>query len=216
MDPIKENVLIPGGEFLMGAGDGGRTEQPVHSIWLDAFYLDRTEVPNAVYETFDPAYRRSRQSACDRCPATRLSWFDADAFCRSRGKRLPTEAEWEKAARGPRGWDYSFAATADLSKGRFGRSLTAGPVTVDALEPNGYGLHNMSGNVWEWVNGWFDETYYQNSPPRNPKGPGEGFRKIVRGGSWYNAAYYVHTGMRFGLEPHVKLASLGFRCARDS
>ncbi len=212
--PSPDEVLIPAGEFRMGTEDGTAAERPVHRVWLDAFYLDRTEVSNAEYRTFDPGHRPGSASTCDACPVTRVTWFEAQAFCQHRGQRLPTEAEWEKAARGPESWDYSFAPQADPRRGRFGAPFGEGPLPVDSLSPNGYGVHHLSGNVWEWVRDWFDPSYYAKSPRRNPPGSAAGFRKGVRGGGWYNPAYYVHAGLRFRLEPHVRLSSLGFRCAR--
>ena len=205
-------VLIPAGAFLMGSEQGTDRERPVHEVWLDAFAIDRYEVSNQDYESLQPGHRRSASSACDGCPVTLVSWPEADAFCRNRGGRLPTEAEWEKAARGPAGHRFSFGPKADSRRGHFARAFTAGAVPVRTLAANGYGLHHMSGNVWEWVADWFGS--YSKGPLRNPQGRKSGFQKILRGGSWYNADYYVDAGMRFRLDPHVKLNSVGFRCAR--
>ena len=205
-------VLIPAGVFLMGSEQGTGREQPIHEVWLDAFAIDRYEVSNRDYEIFQPGHRRSASSACDLCPVTLVSWPSADAFCRNRGGRLPTEAEWEKAARGPAGHRFSFGPKADTARGHFARAFTAGTVPVRSLAGNGYGLHHMSGNVWEWVADWFGS--YTKGPLKNPQGPKTGFQKILRGGSWYNADYYVDAGMRFRLGTHVKLNSVGFRCAR--
>lgn len=211
-----DEALIPEGEFSMGSEAGTEAERPTHRVWLDAFYMDRTEVSNAAYETFYAKHRRAAASSCDQCPVTLASWFEADKYCRSLGKRLPTEAEWEKAARGPEAYDYSFASAPDEALGRYGKKISDGAVEVDALKPNGYGLHNMSGNVWEWVSDWHDPEYYKNSPAKNPQGPEKGFRKGVRGGGWYSKSYYVQTGMRFALGPKVKLTAIGFRCARGA
>lgn len=209
-------VLIPAGEFLMGTEAGGAMERPLRKVHLSAFYLDTVAVSNLRYESFAPQFQRSRSSSCDHCPATRIPWAEADRYCRLHGKRLPTEAEWEKAARGPEGWDFSFAKTADVSLGHFGRSLNTGAIAVDSLKPNGYGLYHMSGNVWEWVQDWFDAAYYQSGSTTNPRGPNSGFRKALRGGSWYNKSYYAHVGMRFALQPDTRLTSVGFRCAEDA
>lgn len=198
----------------MGTEDGTEIERPVHQVSLTAFFMDRYEVTNKEYETFQPEHQRSPYSACDQCPITNVRWHEADAYCRSRGKRLPTEAEWEKAARGQEGHDYSFGPSADPKRGNFARPRQAGAKEVSGFQPNGYALYHMSGNVWEWVNDWFDPDYYQSSPTQNPTGPDQGRRKVVRGGSWYSPAYYVHAGMRFKLAPKVKLNSIGFRCAR--
>ncbi len=211
-----QQQLIPAGKFLMGTEAGSAIERPLRKIHLSAFYLDAVAVSNLRYETFAPQYRRSRASSCDHCPATRIPWAKADRYCRQHGKRLPTEAEWEKAARGPEGWNFSFAKTADVSLGHFGRSLNTGTIPVDSLKPNGYGLYHMSGNVWEWLQDWFDTEYYQSSAMSNPRGPDTGFRKALRGGSWYNKSYYAHVGMRFALHPETRLTSVGFRCAKDA
>ncbi len=209
-------VRIAAGEFSMGTDAGTGVEAPVHTIYLDAFFIDRFEVTNEAYRAQNPDHTASPHSACGRCPATRVNWFEASAYCEAQGKRLPTEAEWEKAARGPKGWDYAFGERPDTQKGRFGRTVQAGAVPAGELGVFGYGIGHQSGNVWEWVHDWFGAAYYADSPQKNPKGPPSGFRKSVRGGSWYNAAYYVHTGMRFALKPEVKLDSVGFRCARDA
>jgi len=205
-------VLIPAGPFLMGSEQGTERERPVHEVWLDAFAIDRYEVSNRDYESFQKSHRRSASSACNLCPVTLVSWSSAEAFCQNKGGRLPTEAEWEKAARGPAGLRFSFGPEADPARGHFARAFTSGAVPVGTLSGNGYGLHHMSGNVWEWVADWFGS--YAKGPLQNPRGPDVGFQKILRGGSWYNADYYVDAGMRFRLDPRVKLNSVGFRCAR--
>ncbi len=205
-------VLIPAGPFLMGSEQGTERERPVHEVWLDAFAIDRYEVSNRDYESFQKSHRRSASSACNLCPVTLVSWSSAETFCQNKGGRLPTEAEWEKAARGPAGLRFSFGPEADPARGHFARAFTSGAVPVGTLSGNGYGLHHMSGNVWEWVADWFGS--YAKGPLQNPRGPDVGFQKILRGGSWYNADYYVDAGMRFRLDPRVKLNSVGFRCAR--
>ncbi len=205
-------VLIPAGKFMMGSYKGTYSEQPVHQVWTDAFYLDRFEVSNKDYEKLIPEAKRSHASSCDDCPVTLINWDEAKAYCENLGKRLPTEAEWEKARRGPENNNgISFAKGA-----RFGLSINAGTAPVQSPAENGYGLHHMEGNVWEWVSDWFDDNYYANSPEKNPKGPKEGYRKVVRGGSWYNDSWYLQAGMRFRLAPDSTLNSLGFRCAKNS
>lgn len=209
-----EQALIPAGEFVMGTDQGTPAEQPVHKIYLDDFYLDRFEVSNKNYEMLDPNFIRSSTSSCDDCPATRVNWHEAQAYCQNKNQRLPTEAEWEKARRGPtnnRETNRSIMSTA-----RHGLPMKAGATTVNSPSENGYGIHHLAGNVWEWVSDWHGNSYYQDSSGRNPNGPEKGIRKSVRGGSWYNAAWYLQPGMRFQLAPHVKLSSLGFRCSRPA
>ncbi len=206
-------VTIPVGEFQMGTEAGTARERPVHTVWVDAFFIDRYEISNTEYETFQPGHRRSQLSACDECPVTLVTWHEAEAFCRQRGGRLPTEAEWEKAARGPNGFAYGFGKQPDVSKANFGKEFQDGTVPVNTYAPNGYGLHQMSGNVWEWVRDWFGA--YPEGNTENPTGPATGAQKVVRGGSWHHSEYYVNTGMRFKLDPNVPLNSLGFRCVQS-
>jgi len=203
-----DEVLIPAGEFLMGTDQGTPAERPIHKVVLDRF-----EVSNQNYEAFDPGFHRSSASSCDRCPATRVSWYEAQAYCQSLNRRLPSEAEWEKARRGPA---ENPSASRPQETARTSLPIKAGAFAVDSPPANGYGIHHLAGNVWEWVNDWHDESYYRTSPAENPLGPLKGLRKSVRGGSWYNNVWYTQPGMRFQLAPHVKLNSLGFRCARSA
>ena len=208
-----DEVLIPAGEFLMGTDQGTPAERPIHKVELGGFFLDRFEVSNQNYETFDPGFHRSSASSCDRCPATRVSWYETQAYCQSLNRRLPSEAEWEKARRGPA---ENPSASRPQETARTSLPIKAGAFAVDSPPANGYGIHHLAGNVWEWVNDWHDESYYRTSPAENPLGPLKGLRKSVRGGSWYNNVWYTQPGMRFQLAPHVKLNSLGFRCARSA
>ena len=208
-----DEALIPAGEFLMGTDQGTPAERPIHKVELGGFFLDRFEVSNQNYEAFDPGFHRSSASSCDRCPATRVSWYEAQAYCQSLNRRLPSEAEWEKARRGPA---ENPSASRPQETARTGLPIKAGAFAVDSPPANGYGIHHLAGNVWEWVNDWHDESYYRTSPAENPLGPLKGLRKSVRGGSWYNNVWYTQPGMRFQLAPHVKLNSLGFRCARSA
>ena len=207
-------VLIPSGEFFMGTEDGTESELPIHKVYLKAFKIDRYEVTNLQFETFDLDHTRSAASACDQCPVTLVTWVEANNYCKHQGGRLPTEEEWERAARGPEEFSYSFGQKGDISKANYGNEFNAGAKPVHSFQPNGFGLYNMSGNVWEWVHNWFS-FYPQPSAPavRDNKKSGE---KLLRGGSWYNKAYYVHAGMRFTLKPGTRLNSVGFRCAREA
>ncbi|MEC7641374.1 MAG: SUMF1/EgtB/PvdO family nonheme iron enzyme [Nitrospinota bacterium] len=205
-----QRSLIPAGEFLMGTEEGTEMEQPVHRVRLKEFYIDRYEVSNDEYQTFRPDHPRSALSACDQCPVTIVNWHDADKFCRHRGGRLPTEAEWERAARGTQGFAFAFGATPDRAEGHFGLPFKTGAIPVNSPPPNDFSLHHMTGNVWEWVNDW--SASYPSGIVDNPTGPSVGDKKILRGGSWYSAAYYLNVGLRFELNPVVKLNSIGFRC----
>ena len=204
---------IPAGEFLMGTEGGTEIERPVHKVYLGEYIIGRFEVNNLEFEKFQPHHTRSVNSSCDQCPVTMVSWFEASSYCKNAKGRLPSEAEWEKAARGPAGHRYSFGELPDQSKSNFSHEFQAGAKTVNSFQPNGFGLYNMSGNVWEWVNDWF--MLYAAAAQETPKGVRASNEKMLRGGSWYNSAYYIDVGMRFKLSPDMKLNSIGFRCVWD-
>jgi len=153
---IHENTsLIPAGEFLMGTEEGTKIERPVHKVYLEEFRISRFEVSNLEFEIFQPNHTRSVSSPCDQCPVTMVNWFEASSYCKIKNGRLPSEAEWEKAARGPAEYRYSFGENPDQSKSNFGHEFQVGVKAVNSFQPNGFGLYNMSGNVWEWVDDWF-------------------------------------------------------------
>jgi len=210
----KSTSLIPAGEFLMGTEEGAEIERPVHKVYLKEYRISRFEVSNIEFEKFQPSHIRSASSTCDHCPVTMVTWFEASSYCKYKGGRLPIEAEWEKAGRGPNGHSYSFGANPDQSKSNYGRDFQTGAKNVNSFQPNGFGLYNMSGNVWEWVNDWF--AFYAVADLEKPKRLRISNEKILRGGSWYNSAFYVNVGMRFKLSPDIKLNSIGFRCAWDA
>jgi len=210
MKEYENTSLIPAGEFLMGTEEGTELELPVHKVYLKKFRISLYEVSNQEFEMFQPKHIRSVRSSCDKCPVTMISWFQANSYCKSINARLPSEAEWEKAARGPAGYRYSFGDVSDQSKSNFANSFKLGTNTVKSFQPNGYGLYNMSGNVWEWVEDWFSLYGKTNIDKLGKLMINE---KMVRGGSWYNSSYYINVGMRFKLNPEIKLNSIGFRCA---
>ena len=223
---IEGLVLIPGGAFLMGADSEG-DHSPVHEVSIDAFYMDRHEVTNARYLRFCEATGHRLPDfwsmAGFRCgpdypdhPVISVSWTDAVAYAEWCGRRLPTEAEWEYAARGGlAGMKYPRGDTLDPSDGNHNRSGKGGPVAVGSYPPNGYGLYDMQGNVVEWVWDYYAPDYYSSSPPANPQGPASGRFRVIRGGGWHsgpscNCVYY-----RNALPPGWVDFNVGFRCARD-
>lgn len=237
-----EMVLAPAGTFQMGDAfsEGDSNELPVHTVTVDAFYMDVVEVTNAMYAAFDPGHS-SFNNTPDH-PVEEVSWWDAIKYCnwRSRGEgleevydestgeadfskkgyRLPTEAEWEYAARGglegkryPWGDDISHE-DANYS-GTDGRDQWDGTSPVGSFSPNGYGLADMAGNVYEWVNDWYDGNYYSSSPSSNPTGPETGASRVSRGGSWYLYPSYLRCAYRVGYGPTDAGYLFGFRCVRS-
>lgn len=244
----EEMVLIPAGEFVMGSDKktdrlAYRSEIPQRSVYLDAFMIGKYEVTALEYLKFVLATDRlpqldwrydggNFQDTMAHHPIMHVSWYDADAYCKWAGKRLPTEAEWEKAARGVDGrlfpWGSEYAGP---TRANFGRTGLSGPVrdrperlllyppiiSVDkyenALSP--YGLYQTIGNVAEWVSDWYDQDYYKTAPSRNPKGPATGSQKAFRGGGWMDSTTTMRAAMRNGTDPKTKINWMGFRCAQD-
>jgi formylglycine-generating enzyme required for sulfatase activity len=217
-----EMVYVPEGEFIMGSDDGYDDEMPVHQVFLDAFWIDRTEVTNAMYAKCvqagsckNPA-SSVRSSKYDQHPVQFVEWNDAQSYCSWAEVRLPTEAEWEKAARGTDGRTYSWGNDKDSTKYYlvyYGNYETK-PVGSFPSGASPYGALDMAGGVLEWVNDWYSGTYYQTSPSSNPLGPDTGQARVLRGGTWNFSGYNVRSALRFRYNPSYTYSSLGFRCAR--
>ena len=203
-------VEIPAGEFMMGS-DGTQAledERPSHRVWLDAFSIDLHEVTTAQYAAFLSADKRAAPWQWETVdlvqhgdrPVIGVDWRDAEAFCTWKGKRLPTEAEWEKAARGTDARPYPWgnqAPTGDLANfalgARFSYNQVLFPVRSHEAGKSPYGLYHMAGNAYEWVQDWYGTNYYDSSPDRNPPGPSQGQFKVLRGGSWSDLPKYLLT-----------------------
>ena len=218
LSPV-EMILFPAGEFAMGSEAGLVDEQPPHKVYVDAFSLDRTEVSRAAYTAF--AVTRGGESGFDMPgdhPIATVSWFQADEYCRSSGKRLPTEAEWEYAARGGEGRTFPWGDDEpDARRAHFGgRTTRTVPVDALAAGASSRGLLHMAGNVAEWVWDWWDPAYYKGSPRENPGGPAAGEYKVVRGGSWSHSSYEIRAAARAFHNPHRGTSYVGFRCARSA
>lgn len=223
-------VLVPAGKFQMGFWYGDYDEKPTHLVMLDDFYIDQYEVTNARYaecvnqgECLKPA----KNTAGNRIkyfeiftnyPVIHVNWEQARAYCEWRGGRLPTEAEWEKAARGPNGGLYPWGTpgqTCEVANfsGCLGNTTTVGSYK-SGVSP--YNIYDMVGNVSEWVADWYDAGYYSVSPVDNPTGPPSGDFRITRGGSWFTDEAYLRTTNRMILPHEVTSDYVGFRCARDA
>jgi formylglycine-generating enzyme required for sulfatase activity/predicted Ser/Thr protein kinase len=233
-----EMVLVPAGPFVMGRNGGYANERPEHEVYLDAFYIDVTEVTNRDYqacvESVDedhcPArgqndigspsrFRYYGVEAYNDYPVILVSWDEAQTYCRWRGGHLPTEAQWEKAAR----WDpetgehYLFPwGTSVLDPYFLNYNSNFGDTTRVKDSPAGVssvGAYDMAGNVVEWVYDWYLDNYYEQSPPENPPGPATGQFRVIRGGSYESPGAQLFTTFRDLLKPATKIQTLGFRCA---
>ncbi|MEO8355077.1 MAG: SUMF1/EgtB/PvdO family nonheme iron enzyme [Chloroflexota bacterium] len=225
-------VLVPEGEFQMGSGRGLADEQPVHTVYLDAFYIDKYEVTNQLYKACvdDGNCEPPRQTyffvespnriyydnpQYDDYPVIYVDWNMAKAYCEWRDARLPTEAEWEKAARGKEGNTYPWGRDLDCQKANYqncvNRTSEVG-IYEDGKSP--YGVYDMTGNVWEWVADWYSQNYYATSPRNNPTGPIVGQSRVLRGGSWPRFDVTAYHRSNFGA--NYNTFDIGFRCARDA
>ena len=217
-----EMVLIPAGSFQMGSNDGGSDEKPVHRVELDGFYMDKYEVSNGQYRTFiqatghpEPKHWNDSRFNQPYQPVVGVSWHDATAYAKWVGKRLPTEAEWEYAARGGLvGKKYVWGnKEPTASKANYGRKIGKTSV-VGSYETNGYGLYDIAGNVLEWCADWYAPGYYGKSA-KNPSGPGTGSYRVLRGGNWYYSTFYLRVADRDYHSPYSRTNRYGFRCVSD-
>jgi len=231
-DPIQEEmVTIPAGSFIRGTEKGGFDEQPQRAIHVDAFDIDRHEVTNHYYQQFVVAtghrkpgmparYAKSsgRMRGINQ-PVVYVSWEDADAYCRWKGKRLPTEAEWEKAMRGSDGrlWPWGneeHADGANWARVNDGYEVSA-PVGNFQSDKSPYGVMDGAGNVMEWVGDWYQETYYKDSPERNPPSPEHGIYRVLRGGGYTTTGADIRITSRSKMMPDFRDETIGFRCANS-
>jgi len=211
-------VLIPAGHFLMGSEEGDEDERPIHKVYVDAFYIDTAEVTCARYECFlketgypphqmwTPVYDRPDD------PTVGVSWDDASAFANWAGKRLPTEAEWERAARGGL-VEKKYPRGDEINKEKVNYD-SFGTTPVKSYEPNGYGLYDMAGNVWEWCQDWYSRDYYKLSLRKNPSGPMLGSKKVIKGGAWYANESALRISNRHKSDPTLGSFNIGFRCVK--
>ncbi len=239
-----EMVLVEGGEFKMGSGEFEKDEQPIHAVKLGSFYMSKYEVTNAQYCVFlneigadeDASYNgqeyldiKSRDAEIkyeygqfvpaegkENFPVSYVNWYGADAYCTWLGGRLPYEAEWEFAARGGnQSSGYKYAGDRSVSRiGWYDLVSKQSPREVGRKQANELGIFDMSGNVWEWCNDWYDKDYYEKSPVLNPPGPEEGAEKVIRGGSFFSMADICRVTNRATLAAKVNDMEMGFRVCK--
>ena len=209
-------VYVDGGEYLRVNIDGEKKEKTEHSVILGSFLMDETEVTQREYRHVMGKYA-SDYTGCMECPVENVSWFDAVAFALKIGKRLPTEAEWEYAAKGGANHSskqkYSGSNRIDDVAWYLGNSDSKQP--VGRKKPNSIGLYDMSGNVWEWCADWYHDDYFQIASKKNPQGPDYGTEKVVRGGSWFSNDVFCNVSRRYKLKPDYRDTNFGFRCVKD-
>jgi formylglycine-generating enzyme required for sulfatase activity len=218
--------FVPAGEFIMGRNTGPDNERPVHTVHLDGYYMDKYEVTNVAYKQcvdsgtcqLPADVNRYNDPYYSDHPVVYVDWNMAKTYCEWRGARLPTEAEWEKAARGSDGRTYPWGDGMDCNKANSQSVCVSDTTKVGSYESgkSPYGIYDMAGNVWEWVNDWYDEQYYQSSPASNPLGPDSGQYRVLRGGSWSdNGGTSVRSAFRLMYVPEHTDYLVGFRCSRS-
>jgi formylglycine-generating enzyme required for sulfatase activity len=218
-------VRIPAGEFRMGSldSDGEPDERPQHSVYVSEFLIDKTEVSWRQFRNFAEARRRQLPPSPlwgmpDDYPAAFILWAEAKEYCEWVGGRLPTEAEWEKAARGTDGRKYPWGDAWDATRCN---SISGGlhrPESVGSYPGcvSPYGVLDMPGSIWEWCADPYAAAYYADSPARDPQGPSSGGLRVMRGGAWMSQPAWLRVAYRFEVSPTSRNADHGFRCAMDA
>ena len=247
-----ELILVPAGTFTMGSEHRAADEKPMHKVYLDAYYIGKYEVTNAEYYEFwkfqlennfpdnTPQHTPenfphhshigdwpARAEQFPNHPVVGVSWHDAVAYAAWKSMRLPTEAEWEKAARGYTNriwpWGSAMEPRANTAATDDGYENRIAPVGSFPKGKSYYGVMDMAGNVWEWTADWYSDVYYSYSsqaaakrPKRNPTGPDVGSWRVTRGGSWLDTITRCSTTFRFYLYPKLKTSFVGFRLAKTA
>lgn len=209
-------VALPGGTYLRGsaANVGSADERPMHQVELSPFLLDSVEVTQ---ENFQALMRRnpSQHKPCSQCPVERVRWEEAKEFCERTGRRLPTEAEWEYAARAGSNFEFPWGDDFAAGYAQVGTRTGRHPFPVGIEEPNAFGMRGMLGNVAEWTADNYARNAYLTASARNPKGPPDGDKKVVRGGFWYGNARLFRPARREARDADFSSPQVGFRCAAD-
>ena len=232
-EPVREEmVMIPAGPFIRGTNQGGLDEQPQRTLMLDAFAIDQFEVTNFQYQQFvhatghrksgPPARYAKNMSKMQGVnqPVVYVSWEDAEAYCGWKGKRLPTEAEWEKAMRGQDGrlWPWGNVEKpngANWARVDDGYEVSASVGTIQS-DKSPYGVMDGAGNVMEWVNDWYAERYFEEAPEKNPPSPDHGVFRVLRGGGYSTTGADIRITSRSKMVPDFRDETIGFRCATSA
>jgi formylglycine-generating enzyme required for sulfatase activity len=216
-DPFAGQMkYISSGTFQMGSNENEYDdEKPIHSVTLSSFNMSKYEVTQKQWRDIMGS-NPSNFKNCDNCPVEQVSWNDIQDFIKKlnaktgKNYRLPTEAEWEYAARG--GQSYKYAGSDNIDNvAWYGSNSSSKTHPVGQKSANGYGLYDMTGNVWEWCSDWYDSDYYSSSPSSNPKGASSGANRVLRGGSWSNISEYCRTANRIRNTPTDRYNDYGFR-----
>ena len=244
--PPENMVMVKGGKFTMGSNQGDADERPAHTVTVNSYFIDKTEVTNAQFCEFlnangnktedganwlllniegcnqisqNPEGKFQPKPGFEQHPVACISFYGARAYAKWVNKRLPTEAEWEFAARGGTlSKNYAFSGSTDAGAvGWYAPNAASSSSKVGTKKPNELGIFDMSGNVWEWCNDYFDANYYAKSPAQNPKGPPPTPIRVMRGGAWGNTTdFNLRNAARMERLPIEGNAYIGFRCAKDA
>ncbi len=232
----EEMVTVPAGSFIMGGNSGESDEKPAHEVFLPAFKIDKHEVSRKEYEECVKSGRCKPAHYSDgKChmwtskgpkkvrvpskyqspnyPVVCVSWYQARDYCRTKGKRLPTEAEWEKAALAGTKNKYAWGDS-NPSSSQCATPSSGAPSSVGSFSANKYQIKDMTGNVWEWVNDRYERDYYHHSDKTSPKGPPVGRFRVIRGGGWYSGVKQLRIKNRQWFVGEGGEVSVGFRCAK--
>jgi formylglycine-generating enzyme required for sulfatase activity len=218
-------VRIPPGTFMMGCSPGDNEceerEKPAHEVTITkGFWMGQTEVTVGAYKRFaaatgkamPPAPNLNRGWSNEQMPIGKVAWEDAQEYCTWAGGRLLTEAEWEYAGRAG-STEARYGPIDEVAW--YGKNRRGQGHQVGEKRANGFGLYDMLGNVFEWVNDWYDENYYQNSPSQDPTGPASGQERVLRGGSWNSSPRFIRVSLRIGHRPSFVAVTYGFRCGGE-